>query len=134
MPNAENLKGKGFKDRPQNINRKGRPRKYVCSLIKDGYRLSEVNDTIQAMISMNMDELKEVWDNPKATILEKTIANALRKSMDRGQMESIETLLTRLYGKPKEKVELGGDLSITNHVIKLNFTNNATIKDTDSNG
>jgi len=52
-------------------NPNGRPKKYVTLLKEQGYKLSEVNDTIQTIMSMDMDELKQVWDNPKATILER---------------------------------------------------------------
>lgn len=82
----------------------GRPRKYVSELKEQGYRLSEINDCIQVMISMDIEELKAVWDNPKATILEKTISIALRKGLEKGSLYSIETLLTRVFGKPKESV------------------------------
>jgi hypothetical protein len=99
----DNLKkGDGFDKYPERINREGRPRKYV-SLLKDaGYKLSEINDSIQNMMAMDLEELKKVYDNPKATILEKTIANAMVKSLQKGSLYSLETLLTRVYGKPKE--------------------------------
>ena len=90
-------------------NPNGRPRKYVSLLKESGYKLSEINDTIQSMMAMDLDELKQVWDNPKATILEKTIANAMKKSLEKGSLYSLETLLTRVYGKPKEQVDMNVD-------------------------
>jgi hypothetical protein len=87
-------------------NPKGRPKKLVPSMKIDGYKLTEINDTIQSIISMTVDELKMIWDNPKSTILEKTVAGALRKSLEKGNLESVETLINRVYGKPKEKVDL----------------------------
>jgi len=90
-------------------NPNGRPRKYV-SLLKDaGYKLSEINDTIQNMMAMDIQELKGVYENPQATILEKTIASAMRKSLEKGSLYSLETLLTRVYGKPKETAEVTND-------------------------
>lgn len=86
----------------ETANPNGRPRKYVSQLKEQGYKLAEVNDCIQAIMSMDLEELKQVWDNPKATILEKTIANALMTSLKKGSLYSIDTLLTRVYGKPKE--------------------------------
>jgi len=83
-------------------NPNGRPRKYVSILKDAGYKLAEINDTIQNMMAMDLEELKKVYDNPKATILEKTIANAMVKSLQKGSLYSLETLLTRVYGKPKE--------------------------------
>ena len=114
----DNLKkGDGFDSHPERINRNGRPKKYVTLLKEQGYKLAEINDTIQAMLSMDLDELKEVWQNPKATILEKTIANAMRKSLEKGSLYSIETLLSRVYGKPKETADVNqnvtGEIKIT---------------------
>jgi hypothetical protein len=93
-------------------NPNGRPRKYVSLLKEQGYRLSEINDTIQVMMSMDMQELKSVWDNPNATVLEKTIAAAMRKSLEKGSLYSLDTLLSRVYGKPKEQLDMQTDSKI----------------------
>jgi hypothetical protein len=87
-------------------NPKGRPKKLVPSMKIEGYKLTEINDTIQSIISMTVEELKMIWDNPNSTILEKTVAGALRKSLEKGNLESVETLINRVYGKPKEKLDL----------------------------
>lgn len=109
MGNPKAIEGQGFHTNPERINREGRPRKYVSLLKDSGYKLSEINDTIQSMMAMDLEELKQVWDNPKATILEKTIANAMRKSLEKGSLYSLETLLTRVYGKPKEQVDINSE-------------------------
>jgi len=119
----DNLKkGDGFDKYPERINRDGRPRKYISQLKEQGYKLSEVNDCIQAIMSMDMQELKSVWDNPKATVLEKTIAVALKKSLEKGSLYSIDTLLTRVYGKPKETAHITNDGK-----IEVIFTKGKTI-------
>lgn len=115
-------KGNGFDAHPERINREGRPKKYVTLLKDSGYKLSEINDTIQVMMSMDLHELKEVFDNPKATILEKTIANAMRKSLEKGSLYSIDTLLTRVYGKPKETAHV-----TTDNKIEVVFVKGKTI-------
>lgn len=102
----------------QVLNPYGQPRKYVSTLIKDGYKKAEVNDTIQALISMNVEEIKEVLTNDKATILEKTVASALIKSISRGDLSSIESLINRVYGKPKDHVETSGTQVI--EIIRTN--------------
>jgi DNA-binding transcriptional MerR regulator len=120
MNKEDNLKPfqKGF-DKRRNL--KGAPRKWISELKDKGYRIAEINDAIQVLLTMSMEELEEVKSNAKATILEKTIANALKKSLDKGTLDSLETLLTRAFGKPKEKVEQ--DIKISNHTIKLKFGN-----------
>jgi len=108
MPNPQNIEPYKMK-KGETLNPNGRPRKYVSLLKDSGYKLYEINDTIQSMMAMDLDELKQVWDNPKATILEKTIANAMKKSLEKGSLYSLETLLTRVYGKPKEQVDMNVD-------------------------
>lgn len=110
----------------QSGNPNGRPRKYVSLLKEQGYKLSEINDTIQAMMSMNSDELKLVYDNPEATILEKTIAHAMNKSLAKGSLYSLETLLTRVYGRPKEQAEFDIKSDNTITVKFMPYGNNIT--------
>jgi hypothetical protein len=107
-------------------NPNGRPRKYVSELRAQGYKLAEVNDAIQVLMSMTIDELKEVYTNPKATVLEKTIASAIRKSIEKGSLYSIETLLTRVYGKPKEQVDLNASGGMEIKVVYSDGSNDRT--------
>jgi len=123
MANEQNLKP--FK-KGEVANPNGRPRKYVSELRAQGYRLSEVNDAIQVLMSMTIDELKEVYTNPKATVLEKTIASAIRKSIEKGSLYSIETLLTRVYGKPKEQVDLNASGGMEIKVVYSDGSNDRT--------
>ena len=90
----------------------GRAKKYTTLLKEHGYKLSEIEDTIKVMLTMTPQELKTVWDNPVATILEKTIANALIKSLGKGSLYSIETLLSRSFGKPRETTDVQIDNKI----------------------
>ena len=114
MANEQNLKP-AQKGEVRNPN--GRPRKFVSALKEQGYKMSEVNDAIQVLMSMTIDELKEVYNNPKATVLEKTIAAAIRKSIEKGSLYSIETLLTRVYGKPKEQVDVNASGGLQIQVV-----------------
>jgi len=104
-------------DKGETMNPHGRPRKFVSELRAQGYKMSEVNDCIQVMLSMTVEELADTFKNPKATVLEKTIAAAIKKSIEKGSLYSIETLLTRVYGKPKETVDLNAE--IVRHEVVL---------------
>ena len=63
------------------------------------------------LLSMDVEELKAVFENQKSTVLEKAVANAIRKSIEKGSLYNIETIITRAMGKPKEQVDVtsGGD-------------------------
>ncbi len=58
---------------------------------------------------MNLEELREAFNNPQSTVLEKTIASAIKKSIEKGDLYSLETLMNRVYGKPKEPVDITTD-------------------------
>ena len=103
-------------------NPKGRPRKVISELKEFGYRMVEINDCIQVLIAMTEDELEAVNANPKATMLEKSIANAMLKSYKKGSLYSLETLLTRAHGKPKETQQVTND-----GIIEVVFTKGKTI-------
>ena len=113
--------GKKFEKNDPRINRNGRPRKFISKLKETGYTQSEILDAIQVLISFNSEELRGIKNNKDSTVLEQTIASAILLSIQKGDLNTLETLLTRVYGKPKEKIEQ--DIKITSHVIKLKFGN-----------
>ena len=111
MPNPENIKDHEFKP-GESGNPNGRPRKYVSLLKEQGYKLSEINDSLMALLAMDLNELKEVFENPKATVLEKAVAGAIRKSIEKGSLYNIETIITRAMGKPKEQQDHTGEIKV----------------------
>ena len=119
MANEQNLTP--FK-RGEVANPNGRPRKYVSLLKEQGYKLSEINDSIQALMSMDEEELRAVSLNDAATVLEKTVAKAMLKSLSNGSLFSLDTLLTRVYGKPKEQMDIK-----TDNKIEVIFVDGKTI-------
>ena len=88
----------------QSGNPNGRPRKFVCQLKEMGYNKQDINQTIENMMAMTLNELAEIFKDEHATILERTIANAMRKSLEKGTLYSLETLISRVHGVPTQTV------------------------------
>ena len=93
-------------------NRNGRPRKYITELAPMGYKNAQVMDCIQVLMAMTTKELQEILKNEDSTVLERTLANALLKSLSKGSLYSVDTLLSRVYGKPKETTAVIQDSKI----------------------
>ena len=118
MANEQNLKPfkKGEDERRW---MEGRPKKFTTELAEHGYKLAEVNDSIQAIMAMDETQIKDVLKNPEATMLEKTVAKAIIKSYEKGSLYSMDTLLSRVYGKPKETVDATVEAKVVNVTLNL---------------
>jgi hypothetical protein len=105
MPTEKQLQNlKPFKA-GNNANPNGRPKKLVTQLKGLGYSKDDINQTLMNMVAMSREELTEIDKGNDYTILERIVAGALLKSHDKNSLFSLETLLTRVHGKPKEEVE-----------------------------
>jgi hypothetical protein len=110
MGNIKNIENNGFKEHPERINKKGRPKKLVSLLKMEGYSLSQINDTISNLLALSIDELKEImktglFEGEAATAFEQTIASAICKDKARGEIITITGLLTRSFGTPKQTID-----------------------------
>lgn len=115
--NDENLKS--YKP-GQSGNLSGRPRKWVSTLKEQGYKLSEINDALQVLMSMTENELNEVYKNDSSTGLEKAVAGAIIKSIAKMSIYNLETIMTRVFGKPKELTESTGTQKILVEYVNPN--------------
>jgi hypothetical protein len=121
MANEQNLKpfNKGYDIRREG---NGRPKKFVTHLKSLGYNNSEMEETIKVLLALTIYELNEVFKNPDATILELTLAKALVKGIERGNIYTLNELLNRLMGKPKESANI-----TNNEKIEVVFVQGKTI-------
>ena len=106
-------------EKGETANPNGRPKKFTTLMKEEGYKLSEVNDSIQAIMAMDEQEIKKVLKNEDATMLEKTVAKAIIKSYEKGSLYSMDTLLSRVYGKPKETVDATVEAKVVNVTLNL---------------
>lgn len=100
-------------EKGETANPNGRPRKWVSTLKEQGYKLSEINDCLMVLASMTEEELKKVRDDESLTIMERTTAKALINGLVKGSIYNQETLITRIYGKPKETSDVNVNAQIT---------------------
>ena len=80
-------------------NPNGRPRKFVTSLKDAGYKNSEISDVLKSILVLNHEEVSELSKNPKATILERTIARAMLEDSRNSRAFTLQDIMNRLVGK-----------------------------------
>ena len=98
-------------------NPKGRKPKLVTVLKNEGYSQSEVKETILQLLTLTVQELNAVSENPSATILELTISRALLYGIRKGSLYALESLLNRSIGLPK----ITQDLNIESKEIRISL-------------
>ena len=98
-------------EKGETSNPNGRPRKFVTLLKDEGYTKAEVMATYAVMLSRSLDELKAIYGNVQATVLERTVANAIRKDLEKGDLKNIELILTRTHGAPKQEVQQSTEMT-----------------------
>ncbi|MEY2867629.1 MAG: hypothetical protein RIR01_7 [Bacteroidota bacterium] len=118
MPSSEGLKNLIPFVKGKSGNPNGRPRKFVCLLKDMGYNKQDIDATIQNMMAMTISELAEVFKDDNATVLEKTVANAIKKGIEKGTLYSIETLISRVYGMPNQQTD--NNVTLTNFSAEFN--------------
>ena len=94
-------------------NPKGRPRKYVALSNEQADKLSQINQCIQEMMVMEQSELNAILNDATATILQKTVASAMLRSLQKGSLSAVQSLLNRVYGTPSHA-------SVQNDSLKIN--------------
>ena len=107
----ENIKKGGFKNNPQNINRRGSSKKLTNQL--KGYFLQEyhermsnadASDLIMAVLSMTRPQIEELVKRDDVPFWIDLIANKAIRDRKKGSAHIIEILMDRVFGKPKESV------------------------------
>ena len=106
------IKNKGFDKNPNNINRKGRPRRLVSSIVKElkekGITQVTPNDIIdiyESYLNLKSKEIAEIANNEDNPYFARRVA----KEMLSGKgFDIIERMIDRVHGKPKQATELTG--------------------------
>jgi len=98
-------------------NLKGRPVRFTTLLNHggDGSRITydDVRAVVETQLMMEEADLKAIVMNPKAMAFEQIIAHAILKDIARGTLMNVEILMSRLYGRPKEYLNVDQNISQT---------------------
>ena len=106
------IKNKGFDKNPNNINRKGRPRRLVSSIIQDlkekgivQVKAIDIVEAFEMLFNLESKEIAEIANNDKNPYFIRRVA----KEMLSGKgFDIIERMIDRVHGKPKQSTELTG--------------------------
>lgn len=109
---------KGFDKNPQNINRKGRPKKLV-GVVNDelkakGYEpvsLSNINDAAMQILNLPLKEVTKIAQkDSNYPLLYKLICKEL---LGKGAQNMLEKLMDRSFGRTQQKLEHSGEIKQT---------------------
>ena len=115
---SEFIKGQGFHTHPERINLKGRPKKWTSTIIASGYTKGQVTECIEVLISLTHSELNDVNENENASMLERMVSAALLQGYKKKSLYNLETLLSRVHGKPTEKIQ--AEITVTKFEVRFN--------------
>lgn len=93
---------KGFDPRR---NYAGGSRKLLSQMFGFGYTKREVHDTLMSIITLTVNEIKQVADNPDCTFLEVACAKALLKDVSKGSLWNTELILNHCMPKPSDNIK-----------------------------
>lgn len=127
MANKENIIGKGFDKRPENINKKGRPPKLIKSVINElkdkGYEPASNSDVIDAyttLMQLPQDEIQGMINDKSQPMFIRVCAKRL---VQKDGFEIIEKMIDRAHGKASQSVDLkSSDGSMTPKGTTLEYT------------
>ncbi len=100
-------------NQPANRGRK----KNVFKHYQEKYDLSsqDVNNTIEFLLSQPLEKLQEIIKDPKKPAMVINFATAILTGIKKGDLSAIERMLDRKIGKPKEQIEIKGNINTTGY-------------------
>ena len=112
--NYHTIKDKGFDKNPQNINKKGAPRKLVSTVVKElndkgveQVTSAQITGLFQSFLNLTEPDLKAVVNGKDEPMLNRIIAKSM---LEKKGFEIIEKMLDRAHGKAQNKVEHSGEI------------------------
>lgn len=112
-------------------NPKGRPKSTLNVLKSAGYTLDDMKYRIKQLIFKKRSELAKIYSDPESLMIDKIVANALEHDLKKGIVSTLETILTRIWGAPKQTVENNGSIDLN---MKQEFSKEDLIKEAEQRG
>ena len=114
----EHIKGKGFDKNPQNINRKGRPRKLISDVIaqleEQGIKpatKTDIQDIYMRLMNVEIPELEQIVKDSTQPVLVRIVGKSVLSGKG---FDIIEKMLDRSIGKAMNSIDLNANVQSTN--------------------
>jgi hypothetical protein len=102
----------------------GAPKKWATVQKEEQYTRDEVITTLQSLIVLPIEDLKEIAaDEKDASGLESIIAKSLITDHSKGSTYRLDSILDRIYGKAIEKKEENINVNVTSLKVEVVMTN-----------
>jgi len=121
MPNEGNLIGKGFESRPENINRKGAPKKIYTILKEKGYSKSDVKTAFGELSFYSLKELKEVQNDNSKPIIVRIVSKQFIAAFEDGDWNKIREILEHSIGKAQQSIEQKINIETEKPLFNINL-------------
>lgn len=91
----------------------GRKTSLLKKWIKDnGISIQDVRLVMKGIImDNNIDDLKKIGDDPTESMLTRTIIKAYLKDFEAGRIDTLNSILDRVYGKANQDINLSGEFT-----------------------
>ena len=112
MPKGNHHPSQGFRKNDPKINRKGRPK--LDPIIKELRQLKKTEMTLSFSHKLNytLEKLKTIVKDPDMKAIEVVITMAVLKWIQSGNFSYIQPYIEYIFGKPKENIDLEGDITV----------------------
>lgn len=70
--------------------------------------LDHIEEVADLILDGNLQKLKDLAGNPDTSVLKVWLAKAAAEGIRKGDLHSLESILNRVLGKPKERHEVTG--------------------------
>ena len=116
MPNPDNIKGKGFKNNPQNINKNGAPPRLLSTITAElkakGYERATANqvaDAFETLMNVPEDELRKMVNEGKSPMSLRIVGKAMLTAKG---WEVLQAMLDRAHGKAKLSMDVSEKVAV----------------------